>query len=99
MSRFDDMMRRAANVSAELEERAITDFEKVIARGVEVDKKRERATDAHLAKLDTMHAKLDGFERSIDEYSNGAAPLDDGAKSNDNGATEPPRNAWSKPST
>lgn len=95
MSRFDEMMKRARNVVADVEDAAIADFEKVIARGEEVNKKREQATMAHLSKLDSVHASLDGFEKSIDEYANGAPPLDDGAPS----GTVPAPNAWSKPST
>lgn len=94
MGRFDEMMKRARNIAADVEEAAIADFEKVIARGEEIHKVRERATAAHLTKLDSTHAALSHFGASIDEYANGAPPLDDGEKSgdvSDRKAWEPPK--------
>lgn len=81
MGKFDDMMKRARDTAARVEEAAISDFEKVIARGDEIHALRERATAAHLAKLDSTHAALSHFEASLDEYANGAPPLEDGGQS------------------
>lgn len=81
MGLFEERLKQARNVHADVEEQAIKDFDKVIARGEELHKKRERATTAHLVRLDSLHASLDGFEKSIEEYANnGAPPLDDGDK-------------------
>jgi hypothetical protein len=81
MGLFEEKMKRARGVVAQVEEAAIADFDKVIARGEELHVKRAKATTAHLVKLDSMHAALDGFEKSITEYSNNAPPLGDGEQS------------------
>lgn len=93
MGIFEEKRRQAMAVRDGVEQRAIADFDKVIARGTEIDALREKATTAHLVKLDSVAADLQGFHASIEEYANGEPPLKGGEKSDNKlpQAWEPPR--------
>lgn len=97
MGVFEDKLKQARNVRAELEARAAADFDKVIARGEEIDKIREAATTAHLVKLDETATSLRNFHASIDDYANGAPPLEDGGKTEDDGSGDKLPKAWQPP--
>lgn len=87
---FLDKMKRAGNVAADLEARAERDADKLIARGAELDAKRQKAFAVHHKRMDEQHDALDSFEHALDTLGNGAPDgLDDGL---DDG--EPTKEDW-----
>lgn len=80
MASYEEKMRRARNVVGNLRSNIESDLDKVIARGEELEQKREKATQAHLGALDNDYDALDGMEHDLDEYSNSAKvrPLNGG---------------------
>lgn len=72
MPSYKDKMERARRVVPNLRTNLEDDMDEIIARGEELDRKREQAKQAHLSELNQTHDDLDGFEHEIDEFSNSA---------------------------
>lgn len=72
MGIFEEKRRQAMATRAALENYAVDNFDKVIARGEEIRKLVDAGTTAHIVKLDSVAADVAGFHASIEEYANTA---------------------------
>lgn len=68
--KFLDKMVLAGTVAADLEARAERDADALIARGDELNAKREKAFAVHRARMDASHDALDRLEHALDSMGN-----------------------------
>ncbi len=68
---FLDKMKQAGTVAADLEARAEADADRLIARGAELDTKRQQAFAPHFQRMDANHDALDRLEHAFDYLGNG----------------------------